>query len=254
MWKPRPDNELWERVCREGSSAGATLALMPETLMQLCLMLPRRFVSYLEGLANGVDESRATVQPQIGPHAVTRNRELLPLPFILPSAEDLPAHNVAGDQTTLKRSQAGWMFLVVVTLNYHWGLGSASRASPVLMGPASIPQYAALVRLATAADAMCEMHPGELSDIDWETEFKTAHVSYGGEEVTVAQALSVEQLEAGLPPKGLAGSIDIVPLPHGYAKECILDPSRVRLAPEEIDRQRSRRRMSEQSRRLRKRR
>ena len=118
MWKPRPDNELWERVCREGSSAGATLALTPETLMQLCLMLPRRFVSYLEGLANGVDESRATVQPQTGPHAVTRNRELLPLPFILPSAEDLPAHNVAGDQKTLKRS----------------------RASPVLMGPASSPQ------------------------------------------------------------------------------------------------------------------
>ena len=43
---------------------------------------------------------------KIGPHAVTRNRELLPLPFVFPSAEDLPTHSVAGDQKTLKRNLA----------------------------------------------------------------------------------------------------------------------------------------------------
>ena len=124
------------------------------------------------------------------------------------------------------------MFLMVVTLDYHWGLGSASRASPVLMGPASSPQHAASVRLATAAGAICEMHPGALTDTDRETEFNTASVLYGGEEVTVAQPLSVEQWEAGLPSNGLAGSIDIVPLVHVYAKGCIPDLSLVRLARE----------------------
>ena len=187
----------------------------------------------MDGLANSVDESRATVPPQPGPHAVTRNRELQPLPLTLSSAEDSPAQDVAGTQKTPKRSRAGWMFLMVVTLDYHWGLGSASRASPVLVGPASSPQHAASVRLATAAGAICEMHPGALTDTDRETEFNTASVLYGGEEVTVAQPLSVEQWEAGLPSKGLAGSVDIVPLVHVYAKGCIPDLSLVRLAREE---------------------
>ncbi len=212
------------------------MAEFPQHLLSLCWMLPERFVAYLSQLC-GVEtvlSDNSSTCPR--PAAARRNRDLLPLPFVVPSAEDMPRKPVAENLATLCSACKGWLLLMVCALNSHWGLGSVERALSPPSGPPSRPQYSSLVRLATAADAICEMHPGELPECDWRAEMKHTRVSYEGEEVSVAEALTVEQVIPGLPPKAIAGSIDIVPLLDGHTRECILKPSLMRLSDDEVDR------------------
>jgi hypothetical protein len=123
-------------------------------------------------------------------------------------------------------------------LNYHYMLGRpGSKIQNVLgpEGPCTDAQYAALVRLGTAADMMCGMSPLAFGSKDWGTELTKSVVTYNGVEVCKAEGLVIPRVAPTLPAAGVAGTLDIVPLLSGFTQEAILNPTRVRLSEGEID-------------------
>ena len=136
---------------------------------------------------------------------------------------------------TRKRARGGWLFLLIATLNYHWGLGSARLASQPLFGPASPAQYAAIVRLGAAADVMSALSPDAVASHDWSVELGRAAVSYEGEEVSTAEPLCQARVAPTVPPAGVAGSIDLLPLTEGFLFEALQNPALTRLAESEVD-------------------
>ena len=75
------------------------------------------------------------------------------------------------------------------------------------------------MRLGCCADLLCELNPDALEATDWKTALKTSSVSYSGDEVCIAEALTFAQVAPGLPPPGVAASIPIVSLLEGSARE-----------------------------------
>ena len=98
-------------------------------------------------------------------------------------------------------SRLSWLFVILATLNLHWGLGTEKGAKGVLHGPPSSVQLAALQKLVGAADAMIRLSPGQLGERDWKTEVGRASVSYEGEEVSTALPLVSSSVLPGLRPK-----------------------------------------------------
>ena len=100
-----------------------------------------------------------------------RQGDLLSLVFGMVSAEDLPrptASRLARGEYA--RKILLWVMLMIAMLNFHYNLGHPALAGSLRSGPPTEPQYAALVRLHTAADMMVELNPGSLDGVDWETE------------------------------------------------------------------------------------
>ena len=62
---------------------------------------------------------------------------------------------------------------------------------------------------------LIEKNPGEATMSEWQQELKSTQISYGGEEVSVAQEMTLAQIVKALPPKGLAASIEAVDLAEG---------------------------------------
>ena len=79
-----------------------------------------------------------------------------------------------------------WVMLMLAILNLHFDLGRPADAGRVRHGPPTEPQYAALVRLHTAADLLCELNPGKLEGVDWERELRKSRISHSGDEVLTA--------------------------------------------------------------------
>ena len=104
-----------------------------------------------------------------------------------------------------------------------------------LYGPPTQSQYSALVRLYAAADAMVEMNPEKIIAPNWEERLGEASVSYAGEEVTTAEGIVPELCLPSLPPKGVCGSVPILPLLHGYTRLCVAEPRRVRKDWREVE-------------------
>ena len=123
---------------------------------------------------------------------------------------------------------------MISCLNYHWNLRTVGGSGDVV-GPASAVQHAAVARLGCAADALCCLNPGELGKQDWKADVERSRVSYEGEELSVASGLSLDRCGHTLPPTGVCGSIDIVPLLVAETQRSILNPSTVRLPEFQVD-------------------
>ena len=91
------------------------------------------------------------------------------------------------------------------------------------------------MRLYAAADAMVEMNPEKIIAPNWEQRLGEASVSYAGEEVTTAEGIVPELCLPTLPPKGVCGSVPILPLLHGFTRLCVAEPRRVRKDWREVE-------------------
>ena len=72
-----------------------------------------------------------------------------------------------------------------------------------------------------------EVVPGDAKN--WEAILEKTSLSYSGQEVTTAQHFTVAQLETALPPKGVAGSIQIPDVCEEGVRAALLDASLARL-------------------------
>ena len=69
---------------------------------------------------------------------------------------------------------------------------------------------------------------------DYASELSKQQVSYSGQEVHKSEGLIFERVLPTLPPRGVAGTVDILPLVQGFTREALLDPSLVRLEDDEV--------------------
>ena len=77
--------------------------------------------------------------------------------------------------------------------------------------------------------------PSEIGSKDWERNLKCFRINYDGSEGGVAEGVTARQIEAAMPPDGLAGSVDILPLLYPGTREALLHPELVRKADEDIE-------------------
>lgn len=61
--------------------------------------------------------------------------------------------------------------------------------------------------------------------VDVVEDLKSKKVSYSGEEVLQPHALSVKQIEKGLPPPGHGGSVPLLPFLHGRTRFLMENPN-----------------------------
>ncbi|CAK0851484.1 unnamed protein product, partial [Prorocentrum cordatum] len=96
-------------------------------------------------------------------------------------------------------------------------------------GRANAAQQAALValgrRLLLATRAESALPP----DLDWNVRLKDRKIGCGGDEISATHRLTLEQVLDGLPPPGVAASIEAADLATGFVREALLDPTLVLL-------------------------
>ena len=88
--------------------------------------------------------------------------------------------------------------------------------------------------MAVAADVMCRLNPDEVSQRKWACVLNNAPLSYDGREQGVAEKVTARQIESGLPPEGLAASLDLLPLVDDETRAASLYPETVRLDDAEV--------------------
>ena len=215
-----------------------TLYDLPEFLIPLLETFNHRLGEYAQMMLlgeEGLSRSEKAEQEQ-GQTAQQRKRDLLPLPWRPPEQHRFPKNDFHTQNCKSRvAARAGWLFLLVTVLNFHFLLGANPRRAVRTFGPTTVAQEAALVRLATAADVMCIMSPEAFGEHDWAKELPDARVGYDGAEVLRAEGLRLARVLPTLPPKGVTASLDLIPLVDGFTREALLDPSLVRLPDSEVD-------------------
>ncbi|CAK0903184.1 unnamed protein product [Prorocentrum cordatum] len=120
------------------------------------------------------------------------------------------------------------LVVTVLALNWEFGFRSLKLARPC-RGLANAAQQAALValgrRLLLATRAESALPP----DLDWNVRLKDRKIGYGGDEISAPHRLTLEQVLDGLPPPGVAASIEAADLATGFVREALLDPTLVLL-------------------------
>ena len=231
---PTTPTKRWAELCADAMNGKRTLLDSPEYLIPLIKSVNHRLGDYVQLLVEG--EGAESRPKGDGPSATDRRRELLPLPCRIPETALFPGNDFyTGNAKTRNAARDSWVVLMVAVLNYHFLLGAEVRKITGLRGPPSPAQEAALIRLATVADTMCALSPLEFGDHDWAAELPLTRIGYDGGEVLRAEPLSLARMLPTLPPKGVAASLDLLPLVHGFTRDALLDPSLVRIPDAEVD-------------------
>ncbi len=164
-------------------------------------------------------------------------RDVLPLP--VPKSdqhEDLILRAMRGGATlsdirndfprTLPLAgRAAWIFLLIVVLNtLHLGWSPASRLETELDGQVSAAQQSSLDYLARQTDYFLRA-PGMLHSVDWDMLLATRSVDYNQELVLKGRPVSWEQIQPGLPPPGVAGSVRASALAAPPLRRFLEDPA-----------------------------
>ncbi|CAK0820073.1 unnamed protein product, partial [Prorocentrum cordatum] len=120
------------------------------------------------------------------------------------------------------------LVVTVLALNWESGFRSLKLARPC-RGRANAAQQAALValgrRLLLATRAESALPP----DLDWNVRLKDRKIGCGGGEISAPHRLTLEQVLDGLPPPGVAASIEAADLATGFVRETLLGPTPVLL-------------------------
>ncbi|CAK0838916.1 unnamed protein product [Prorocentrum cordatum] len=154
-------------------------------------------------------------------------RDLSPLPY--PSINRSQIVRQGEDPLSDKEWEGLHCRLVVTVLALNWesGFRSLKLARPC-RGRANAAQQAALVALGRrllATRAESALPP----DLDWNVRLKDRKIGYGGDEISAPHRLTLEQVLDGLPPPGVAASIEAADLATGFVREALLDPTLVLL-------------------------
>ena len=114
----------------------------------------------------------------------------------------------------------------MLCLNFQYCLLSTRRCfNRVPQGPLTLVQEEAMGCLEDDTWLMLCCHPEPLRWLSWQTELEQKRIAYDGSEVTMPASLTLAQVEAGLPPIGVAGSIDARRYAEGEVLRILYDPS-----------------------------
>ena len=123
--------------------------------------------------------------------------------------------------------RAAWLFLLITAVNFlNLGLSAASTldAAPGSQD-VSAAQQRILSYLREQAGDFLDVIPERMPEINWATAAKSTRADYKGEMLLKGVPVTLAQVEPGLPPEGLAGSIAAASLASDETRPWILDPS-----------------------------
>ena len=92
-----------------------------------------------------------------------RQRDLLPLPYVPRSAEDVPQRYAAQWDQSKSGARATWLWLVVVVLNFGNCLRGTSKEPRLPMGPITLAQQKSSFQLETYVEDWLIDNPHDLS-------------------------------------------------------------------------------------------
>ena len=194
---------------------------LPEQIKKIILAAPNKLGAFANRISEGV-------RPVLG--RSSRQRDLLPLPFCHMSAEDKPvfAAQLRRQWDPSKgKARSSWLWLIILALNFGHCISANSTSTAHFFGPATPAQARSLGLLEKYAEGYIDENPDRLSKPCWRTELKRKRVDYSGDEVALAEKLTLKQIQPGLPPRGVAASIEAASLAEGETLRCLLDPSLV---------------------------
>ncbi|CAK0886883.1 unnamed protein product, partial [Prorocentrum cordatum] len=155
-------------------------------------------------------------------------RDLLPLPYSSINRSQIVRQ---GEDPLSDKEWEGLRCRLVVTvlaLNWKSGFRSLKLARPC-RGRANAAQQAALVALGRRFLLATRAESALPPDLDWNVRLKDHEIGYGGDEISAPHRLTLEQVLDGLPPPGVAASIEAADLATGFVREALLDPTLVLL-------------------------
>ena len=118
---PATASQRWSALCDAARSPRRTLYDFPDFFIPLLKATPHRIAEYATLLVsdNGDGLRFSDTRPSA---ALPRQRSLLPLPYRPLDEADFPQvdHPNGVDPETRRRGRAGWVFLMVAILNYHY--------------------------------------------------------------------------------------------------------------------------------------
>ena len=165
--------------------------------------------------------------------------DVLPLPVDEAPAEEArilqvlqggatPSHIVRDFGRSLRvAGRVAWLFLLITVLNYlNLGLSAAhTLQSAGKEQDVSTAQAHAMAYLREQVDIFLEDIPERMPEIDWAAAVKASRTDYKGEMLLKGVPVTWAQVESGLPPEGLAGSMAAAQLASDEMRPWLLDPS-----------------------------
>ncbi len=147
--------------------------------------------------------------------------DVLPLPVDEAPAEEAgilqalrsgatPSHIARDFGRSLRMAgRAAWLFLLITAVNFlNLGLSTASTLEAARGSQdVSAAQQHALSHLREQVGNFLDDIPERMPDINWATAVKSSRADYKGEMLLKGVPVTWAQVEPGLPPEGLAGSI-----------------------------------------------
>ncbi|CAK0798723.1 unnamed protein product, partial [Prorocentrum cordatum] len=155
-------------------------------------------------------------------------RDLLPLPCPDLEASDFAVEGEIdpGDLTSLQSR------LRVIVMAMNWGAGYRHLKWADVCGPEpNAAQRSALLGIARRIYSSVAPEPVMAGALGWSEKLKDRAIAYDGSEVSTPSRIALEQIEGGLPPVGVAASIEAADLAAGFVRAALLDPSLVLLPP-----------------------
>ncbi|CAK0824111.1 unnamed protein product, partial [Prorocentrum cordatum] len=155
-------------------------------------------------------------------------RDLLPLPCPDLEASDFTVEEMIdpGDLTSLQSR------LRVLVMTMNWVAGYRHLKWADVCGPEpNAAQRSALLGIARRIYSSVAPEPVMAGTLDWSEKLKDRAIAYDGSEVSTPSRITFEQIEGGLPPVGVAASIEAADLAAGFVRAALLGPSLVLLPP-----------------------
>ena len=232
--------QTWKRILNSRWSSSILLSNFGTWLKQCIIDSPHQLGKFAQNLCQLHELQDPGARRKLGGKVA---KDLLPLPFMLYSAEELEKEEPfkfklqAGKfkdkkfEGTLEKSWHDWIFLHVLLVNYLHEGGPAV----VLKDRVSGSPTAAQARPSTAqARALRGIHfrcldlalaDVPIPDTKWDEIAGNARLSYQGEVVQKAVELTLDAVIPALPPAALSGGCKAVDLARGYLKKQLVDPS-----------------------------
>ena len=165
------------------------------------------------------------VKPNATFVASNANRELFPLPVNL---EWLRVSAWPPGGFSRSQCEGAWVELVAVALNLLHG---CAGPFPTHRRGRAVNKSLDILRDRVKRFLDQPSDPGMSIEDVW-NDIKNKRISYSGEEVALAQPLSLEQIKQSMPPVGHGGSVDLAPLLVGRSRFLVEHPEHV-LIPED---------------------
>ncbi|CAK0891311.1 unnamed protein product, partial [Prorocentrum cordatum] len=155
-------------------------------------------------------------------------RDLQPLPCPDLEASDFTVEeNIdPGDLASLQSRSR------VIAMAMYWEAGYRHlKWADVCEPEPNAAQRSALLGIARRVYSSVALEPAMAGTLDWPEKLKDRAIAHDSSEVSTPSKVTLEQIEGGLPPAGVAASIEAADLAAGFVRAALLDPSLVLLPP-----------------------